>query len=99
MQGLNVLTTTSFAPLWALCAVGFFTPALAAPGDSALEAARGKAAACLARDYDGRAFKDPYLRYVYPEEKLPPVAADPDLSYRRIDAAIMLALLEREGDI
>ena len=76
----------------ALAAVGL----AAAPGDWRLQEARSRAAACLERDYDGRAFRDPYFAYVYPEEKLPPAAADPALTYRRIDADIMLALLERE---
>lgn len=86
-------------PAWILCA-GLFVQALAAsPGEAALAEARNSAAACLARDYDGRAFRDPYLRYVYPEEKLAAPPADPDLTYRRTDADIMLALLERESSV
>ncbi|HEU5182790.1 MAG TPA: hypothetical protein VFW45_18525 [Candidatus Polarisedimenticolia bacterium] len=83
-----------------LGAAALATPALgAAPAVSRLQEAGSKAAACLARDYDGRAFRDPYLRYVYPEEKLEGTASDPDLTYRRIDADIMLVLLAREGKI
>ncbi len=83
-----------------LSGASLFLPMLAAePGDATLRKARTRAAACLERDYDGRAFRDPYLTYIYPEEKLPRASADPDLTYRRIDADIMLALLERKGSV
>ncbi len=76
-----------------------FPALVAATGGSRLQEAAGRAAACLARDYDGQAFRDPYLRYVYPEERLEGTASDPDLTYRRIDADIMLVLLAREGKV
>ena len=84
--------------LLALAALLLPTPAAAAP-EPGLAEARTKAAACLARDYDGEAFRDPYLRYVYPEEGLEGTTSDPNLTYRRIDADIMLVLLEREGSV
>ena len=55
-----------------LCAAGIHgRPCAAAIGDSALMDAKNQAASCLARDFDGRAFRDPYLTYVYPDERLP----------------------------
>jgi len=74
----------------------------AALSDSALVEARNKAASCLARDFDGGAFRDPYLTYVYPDERLPTPAGpavEPGFTYRAIDANIMLVLLKREGSI
>ena len=57
-----------------------------------------KGAACVARDHDGRRFRDPYLKYAYPEERLPSIAipgspAPETPTYRMIDADMMLAMI------
>jgi len=97
-EGMDRLPPSAVLTIGLLCVAGIATGAsLAGMKDAALGEARSKAAACLARDFDGRSFRDPYLAYIYPEEKLPGTASDPDLTYRRIDADIMLSLLQREG--
>jgi len=83
-----------------LALLGLLSPARARADDTpGLGEARTRASSCLAHDYDGAAFRDPYLRYVYPEEKIAGPPADPGLTYRRIDADIMLMLLERAGEV
>ncbi|HZI92965.1 MAG TPA: hypothetical protein VFE84_01875 [Patescibacteria group bacterium] len=66
-----------------------------APAADALE----RAARCLARDQVDGAFRDPYLSYVYPAENLPVASTipGPRLTYRRVDADVVLALLARHG--
>ena len=82
-----------------LCAAACTQAVAVAASESVLAAARNKASSCLARDFDGLIFRDPYLTYVYPDEKLPAPASDPGLTYRAVDADIMLALLERERNV
>ena len=86
--------------IWVLCvASGRAGNAAAANSAAHLEEAKRRAAACLARDFDGRAFRDPYLTYVDPEEKLPSPTSAPGLTYRQVDADIMLVLLGRLGGV
>jgi hypothetical protein len=83
-------------------------PSVAPQSGSALDAASiesafGRGAACLGRDIDPKGgsavFRDPYLTYVYPDERLPvPPGARP-LTYRQVDAATILVLLGRTGAI
>jgi hypothetical protein len=54
-------------------------------------------AACLRRDHDGFGFRDPYLTFVYPGEALPTPPGLPPLTYRRIDADFILALLDGQS--
>jgi hypothetical protein len=69
------------------------SPETAARVKRALEAG----AACLSRDHDGSGFRDPYLTFVYPGEALPTPLGSPPLTYRRIDADFILALLARSS--
>lgn len=66
------------------------------PDPVAVERALRGGAACLERDFDGEAFRDPYLTFVYPAEKLPSPPGRPPLTYRMLDADTILVLLGRE---
>lgn len=54
-----------------------------------------RGADCLAKDFDGSAFRDPYLSYVYPDENLPVPPGRPRLTYRTVDAYVDLVLISR----
>jgi len=71
-------------------------PAAPSPLGSTGEAL-GRAASCLAGTIEGDGFRDPYLAYVYPDEKLPLPEETRGLTYRLIDADTVLVLLERTG--
>jgi hypothetical protein len=52
----------------------------------------------MARQIEGGRFRDPYLRYVYPDERLPGAPGGEPLTYRQVDGYVILALIGRAGD-
>jgi hypothetical protein len=65
-----------------------------------IEAAFRSAAGCLARDSRaGDQFGDPYLSYVYADEHLPVGAGTGPMTYRIVDAEIILTQLARLGPL
>jgi hypothetical protein len=58
--------------------------------------ALSRGAGCLERDRDGASFRDPYLTYVYPGERLPAPPGAPPLTYRNVDAAAILLSIGEE---
>jgi hypothetical protein len=87
--------------------LGAVVPESAGIGRTSRETARGpdrarvgealsRAAGCLGRDRDGPSFRDPYLSYVYPGEDLPSPPGAPPLTYRNVDAAMILVSIGRE---
>jgi hypothetical protein len=68
------------------------TPALARVRESLR-----RGAACMAGQIDDGKFRDPYLRYVYPAERLPAPPGAAPLTYRQVDGYVVLALLGRAG--
>jgi hypothetical protein len=72
----------------------------AAPAPPEIEAAFRSAAGCLARDNRaGDQFGDPYLSYVYADEHLPVGAGTGRMTYRIVDAEIILTQLARLGPL
>ena len=63
-----------------------------------ISAALDKGTRFLASVWDGQAYKDPYLEYVYPAEKLESPLAGWPLTYRRIDAYVDLLFLAKALD-
>jgi hypothetical protein len=63
----------------------------AGPVDGAVD----RGLAFLARSWQGDAYDDEYLRFVYPDEKLDCPLPDCRLTYRLLDAYINLAFLDR----
>jgi len=66
---------------------------------AAMDRAFQRGAACLERDMDGDGFRDPYLTYVYPDERLPTPPSVSVLTYRLVDAHVILAMLGRAGSL
>jgi hypothetical protein len=72
----------------------------AAPASREIEAAFRSAAGCLAHDSRaGDQFGDPYLSYVYEDEHLPVGAGTGPMTYRIVDAEIILTQLARLGPL
>ena len=69
------------------------------PGTATVERAFQRGTACLERDLDGVGFRDPYLSYVYPEERLPVPPGASRLTYRLVDAYMILAMLGSETSL
>jgi hypothetical protein len=56
-----------------------------------------RALACVARSYDGDGFDDPYLRYVYPGERLESPLPGHRVTYRNLDAYFIVLMLQDAG--
>lgn len=62
-----------------------------------LDAAVYHGLACVAGSYDGRAFADDYLRFVYPGEHLSSPLPDRRITYRILDAYFIVLMLRQAG--
>jgi len=81
--------------LVALCLAACRGPG--AVDDAAVESSAEKGLACVARLYDGNAFRDDYLRYEYPGEAIESPLAGYRLTYRMLDAYFIVEMIRQAG--
>ena len=85
-----------------LVALAAFLAALACSSrdpaaESRLRSPIDRGLACVARLYDGESFRDGYLQYEYPGEKLESPLPGHRLTYRILDADFILLMIRKEG--
>jgi len=88
-------------PAWRLAwLVALCLAACRGPGaldDAVVEPSAEKGLACVARLYDGNAFRDDYLRYEYPGEAIESPLVGYRLTYRMLDAYFIVQMIRQAG--